>query len=222
MTTPRQLSFDLPSVAVAGLDDFFVAPSNADAFARVEAWRKWPENKLIIIGPRGSGKSHLCAVWADLSGAEFVGRDGLRNLSEARDGQGFIIDDCHRIAGDAGAEEALFHLFNRTAAHGQPVLMTAPEPPSRWGVSLPDLASRLALLDVVKLSQPDDALLATIIGKLFLDRQLNVKPEVVTFIVRRMDRSFAAATRCVEALDRAALTEGKTITIPFVKDVLGH
>jgi len=104
-----------------------------------------------------------------------------------------------------------------------PLLLTARTAPARWPVALPDLASRLAQLNVAKLTQPDDMLLSAITAKQFLDRQLNVKPEVVTFITRRIDRSFAAISATVDLLDRAALGQGRAITIPFVRDTLdGH
>ena len=56
--------------------------------------------------------------------------------------------------------------------------------------------------------------------KLFADRQLRVPPEVVRFLLLRMERSFAEAERIVDALDAASLAARKEITVPLARQVL--
>ncbi len=221
MTNPDQLTFDLPKHSALGLDDFMVSPANQDALDQVLAWQNWEGGKLLLTGPQGCGKTHLASVWAEQTSAVFCSREDLLAFQPDALPAAVVIDGCDRIVGTPEIDRALFHMFNATKEAGVPVLFTATDPSSRWAIGLPDLASRMALCEVAKLSQPDDKLLGAVTAKQFLDRQLNVKPEVVTFIVRRIDRSFAAIATFVDRLDRAALKSGRAITIPFVRAMLG-
>lgn len=129
------------------------------------------------------------------------------------------VEDVPQIAGTP-AETALFHLANLCAAQAVPLLLTGAAEPAHWSLTLPDLASRMAALPVAPLSPPDDALLAGVLAKLFSDRQLAPRPDVIPYLVGRMDRSFAAAGRIVSALDAAALGQQRPITRPLAAEVL--
>ena len=63
-------------------------------------------------------------------------------------------------------------------------------------------------------------LIQAVLVKLFADRQLRVAPEVVRFLWPRMERSFEAARRLVDALDAASLAAKKEITVPLARQVL--
>ena len=117
-------------------------------------------------------------------------------------------------------EEALLHLYNVMAERGGHLLLTARVPVPRWGVALPDLSSRLATAMSVAVEAPDDELIAGVLIKHFLDRQIRVDPAVATFLLGRMERSFAAARRVVAALDAAGLAEKRGITIPLAREVM--
>ena len=109
-------------------------------------------------------------------------------------------------------ETGLFHLINAVRAAGTHLLLTARRFPSAWGVRLPDLASRLKAAATVEILEPDDHLLAGVITKLFADRQVEVEPHVVQFLVRRIERSLSTAIGVVDRLDRAALEQKTRIT----------
>ena len=117
-------------------------------------------------------------------------------------------------------ERALLHTYNGIAERGGYLLLTTQTPPARWPLALPDLASRLRLAPAVALGLPDDALLAALMLKLFADRQIAIAPEVSAYVVPRIERTFAAVASLVEALDRAALAEGRPVTVPLVRAVL--
>jgi len=211
-----QLLMDLPVRTARGRDSFFVSPSNALALKQIEAWENWAGGKLVLIGPESSGKSHLAAVWAEMSGATILSPD---QLDEATNGH-VVVEDVDRIAGQGKAEEALFHLHNRVLGTGSALLLTGQDVPKLWGLALPDLASRVLAADVARLGPPDDALLTAVLVKLFDDRQLNVAPEVVTYLTTRIDRSFLEAARIVALLDEASLRERKPITVKFAGQIL--
>ena len=216
---PAQLPLDLPVRAALGRDAFAGSPANAEAVARIEAWPDWPAGKLVLTGPEGAGKTHLAHVWAGLSGATVLPATALAALPEWPRGP-VAVEDVPRIAGDAAGEEALFHLHNLAREAGWPLLMTGREAPARWPLTLPDLASRVQGTDLVRIGPPDDALLAHVLVKLFADRHIAPPPDLVAWIVPRMERSFAEAQRLVTEIDRRALTEGRRINRDLARDVL--
>ncbi len=210
---PEQLSFDLPVREALGRDDFFVAPANAQAVAMIESWQTWPARKLLLIGPEGAGKTHLAHVWAVLSDARIVAARDLAQADIPALAQTHLaIEDCDAVAGDPAAEEALFHLHNLALAEGRSILMTGTRAPRDWGLMLPDLASRMQGTPATTLREPDDALLAAVLMKLMDDRQLSPTPNTIPYLVRRIDRSFAAARKVVAGLDALALETHSPIT----------
>lgn len=219
--TPHQLSFDLPVRAALGREDFFVSPANAEAVAMIEGWQTWPTRKLILVGPPGSGKTHLTHVWAALTGARIIAAKDLPGADIPNLAAGPVaIEDTETAAGDRAAEEALFHLHNLTLAEGHALLLTSERPPHLWPLTLPDLMSRMQGTLLTQLRAPDDALLAAVLTKLFSDRQIAPSPDTIPYLSRHMDRSFDAARRVVAALDAAALAERRPITRALAVQVL--
>lgn len=220
---PRQLTFELPARPALGRGEFFVSPANAAALDAVEGWRDWPDARLALAGPKGSGKSHLVWVWAAAAAARVIagaGLDAATVEAEATAAGPLAVDDADALAGSGEGEEAAFHLLNLMREARRPLLLAGRMPPAQWPVALPDLASRLQAMPVARLAPPDDALLAAVLVKLFADRQLAVSPSVVTFLGRRLDRTFEAAAAAVEALDRAALAEKRPVTTRLARAVL--
>ncbi|WP_374314613.1 hypothetical protein [Dongia sp.] len=209
----RQLPFDLPSRRAMGAADYVTSTSNAAALALIDAWPNWPGPVLAVHGPTGCGKTHLAHVFQEKSGALFL--SAPTSLPELPAAPRLILDEPQLD------ETAFFHLLNRMKNEGGALLILSREAPARWPVKLPDLASRLKALPTVEVAAPDDALLAAILVKHFADRQINVAPEVIDYLLRQIERSFAAAADIADRLDRAALAEGRAITVPLVKRVLG-
>lgn len=212
----QQLSFDLPAKTALGRDDFFVAPSNAMAVALLDPSFSWPSGKLVLTGPSGSGKTHLAHVWASQSGARIVlardlDEDQVPDLALGP----VVIEDVPAIAGHTRAQNALFHLHNLVLSNGHALMLTGQAAPNLWQLSLPDLQSRMQGATHAELQPPDDALLAVVLAKLFNDRQVTPKPDVIPYLVAHMDRSFAAAAQIVEQLDNLALSEGRTLSRPL-------
>ena len=100
------------------------------------------------------------------------------------------------------------------------LLLTGKKDPKFWKVNLPDLRSRILGMRNARLLPPDDKLFLALIAKLFADRQIYPKPEVLQYIARHGERSFSAASRLVVFLDKAALSEGKKISLKFTASQL--
>lgn len=220
---PEQLGFDLPGIPALARADFLVAPSNAVAVAMIENWHDWNGRKLVLCGPQGAGKTHLTHVWAAMSGARIISANELDNTDVPALSQSHVaVEDVPLVAGNMAAQTALFHLHNLVLAEGNALLLTGVGEPGRWGSDLPDLASRLIGAQTVTLDPPDDALLAAILAKLFSDRQITPKPDVIPFLTRRMDRSFVAAMEVVAALDAASLAQKRPVTRALASSVLDN
>ena len=218
----RQLAFDLPAREAWRREDFFPSPANAAALAAVDDWRNWPGGKLVLTGPKGSGKTHLARLWAAEAGAALLPAADLATADlPALSAHGAVaVEDAETAAGNPQAEAAFFHLHNLVTQSGH-LLVTANRPPRDWGLALPDLASRLQAAALARIEAPDDALLSAVLIKLFADRQITVPPALIPYLVARMERSIDAARALVAALDARALAEGRPITRQLAADLLG-
>jgi len=218
MKKSSQLIFDLSRPPAYSAADFLPAPCNEEAMGWIDRWPGWPGFGLALAGPAASGKSHLARIFAEKSDSVVAPAAELTpdNIPDIAADRGVVVEDA-----DRGVDEtALFHLFNLQKEQNRPLLLTGREPPNRWGIELPDLRSRLATLPVASIGSPDDFLLEALLVKLFSDRQLRIGPDVVAYALPRMDRSFAAVHDLVDKVDKAALEEGRAVTVPLVRAVL--
>lgn len=220
---PRQFTLELPHLTSLSRASYFVSDCNRAAFDTVLAT---DHRRLAISGPKGAGKTHLAAIWAAerkgiVTAAGDLNDDTVAKLScapavaiEQADAMAVLSPD-HR----ARSETAFFHLMNIAAERDIQLLVTGRTAPARWSFEIPDLASRIAALLHVAIEAPDDALLSSILAKLFLDRQLAVEPGVISYLVVRMERSFAAAERVVSHLDQIALAAKRRITTALASKI---
>ncbi len=220
MTGPaRQLTLDWPHDPSYAREDFLEAPGNAEALRAILSWPDWPGRMLMLVGPSGSGKSHLGAIWARKAAARVVAAEALSRapLVELAAAKALLIEDADRVGAD---EAALFHLLNLARESGAHVLLTARGQPDGWGLNTADLVSRLRLAPIVSLGAPDLDLTQAVLFKLFSDRQLMVDPPVVSYVALRIERSLEAARAIVAALDREALARGQRVTRAMAAEFL--
>jgi chromosomal replication initiation ATPase DnaA len=208
---PRQLVLALGHAESFAREDFLAGPSNRAALALIERWPDWPAPAMALVGPEGSGKSHLAAIWAEAAGARVLaGRLlGEVDLPGALATGALVLEDVDPVGLD---ERALFHLINLVREQGAFLLITARQPPAGFPVGIRDLASRLRSVPAVTLAAPDDALLRALIVKLAADRQLAVDEALVNYLANRIERSFAAARAAVERLDQEAMRRHRPVT----------
>ncbi len=216
-----QLAFDLAIRPARAREDFLVAPCNREAVAWIDRWPDWPGAVLVLVGPAASGKSHLAEVWRGRAEVRVLDPLAPETAELLAPETNFLVETAEPAAGEAVAERRLFHLVNAVREAGRSLLLTARHPPARWPLRLPDLASRLASCPLARIAPPDDELLAAVMAKLFSDRQVRVEPRVVSYLASRMERSFAEARRLVARLDSRALADGRAITVPLARSVLG-
>lgn len=217
----RQLPLDLPHADSRTRDDFLPGPANEAALTLIEAWPDWPARALALVGPDGSGKSHLAAIFAQASGAPVVPAAGLEAeaLPGLLAGGALVVED---LGEGEVPEAALFHLLNLVGEQGASLLVTARRPPAALAATLAtrDLASRLRALPTVTLGAPDGKMLAAVALKLFADRQIVPDEALLNYLLPRVERSIAGLRDIVAELDREALARKRPLTRALASELL--
>jgi chromosomal replication initiation ATPase DnaA len=177
-------------------DEFLVSDSNARAVQQLERWSTWPVMAVVLTGPRKSGRSLLARIFAAKSGGE-------------------IIDDAERQS-----ETAIFHAWNRAQETRHPLVIVADAPPPEWSVKLPDLRSRLTASPIARIGPPDETLMQALFERQFLRRGLDARPDLIQWLILRVERSHIALLRTVDLLDQAVLERHKRLSIPLARATL--
>ncbi|MFA6115377.1 MAG: DnaA/Hda family protein [Sphingomonas sp.] len=179
-------------------DEFLVSDSNARAVQQLERWSTWPVMAVVLTGPRKSGRSLLARIFAAKSGGE-------------------IIDDAERQS-----ETAIFHAWNRAQETRHPLVIVADVPPPEWTVKLPDLRSRLTASPTARIGPPDETLMQALFERQFLRRGLDARPDLIQWLILRVERSHVALLRTVDVLDQAVLERHKRLSIPLARATLAE
>jgi chromosomal replication initiation ATPase DnaA len=221
MSASGQLPLPFAVAPALGREDFLAGKANEAALAQIERWPRWLSQAAVLVGPEGSGKSHLAAIFAQTSGAHVLRTDHLTfaDVPSHAIARALVLEDADRFHPD---ERALFHLMNLARESGMSLLLTARSAPDHWGIATPDLLSRLRAQPLQVLAEPDDQLLSALMVKLFADRQLTVSPEAVSYALARIDRSYRAVQIFVARVDQETLIRKGSPTRRLLASVLGE
>ena len=210
MQSFEQLPLSLSYRKAFGRDDFIVARCNEEAVRWIDRYPNWPYFALLICGEEGSGKTHLASIFSDyhidarMLDDYFILPDYVEKV---------VIENVDKVVN----EVTLFHIFNCVREQNKFLLMTATKEPQ---FKLRDLLTRMNTVPRTMISMPDEDVLSMLLIKLFLDKRLNLQPNVLEYILKRLPRSFTLSQKLVETADRMSLGQGRSITIPFMKEVL--
>lgn len=207
LSRPRQLALALDHSESFAREDFLSGPGNAAALGLIDSWPDWPSRAIVLIGPEGSGKTHLATIWAAAAGARIASANkiGAFDVPGMLATGAFVIENAEAVTD----ERALFHVMNLAREEQAFLLLTARSAPSSWQITTPDVVSRLRAMPTTLLQAPDDAMLRGLMAKLAADLQLILDDSVVSYLISRIERSFAAARAAVVALDQEALRQGR-------------
>jgi len=215
----QQLVMPFAPATSYAAEDFVRGESNQNACHLLDCWPDWPYSIMLIHGPHGCGKTHLAHVFAGRARAGFIdpARIGTATADQLLVGNhAWVIDNVHQVAQEA----ALAQLINHARARGDYMLMLSDTPAAQLPFALPDLRSRMAMLPAVALGAPDDALLMGLLAKAFADRQIRIAPDVLSFAVARLERSYAAAQQFAAQMDQLSLARARAVTLPLVREAL--
>ena len=225
----KQLTLNLGRRFTLTREEYYVSKANSMAIRALDDWTLGLQPGLIIVGPKSSGKTHLASVWMNETGADSFQVSELASLDvQFLSKEKFIVIENLDSISELSikernmAEEKILHMYNFFASSGGKLLMTAVTFPIMWDLGLKDLLSRLMSLQIAELSLPDDKLLAAIMAKQFVDRQIVVPSKVIEYAMARMERSFSFAKKLVDELDIEALSLKKPINKKLVNDVISR
>ncbi|HJT40214.1 MAG TPA: chromosomal replication initiator DnaA [Sphingobium sp.] len=188
------LPFDWPGQGTG--EEFLVSEANRIAVRHLEGWRDWPLATSVLTGPPLSGRSTLGRRFAAMSG-------------------GSVIDDAQ-----GQDEQLLFNAWNDAQTSRRPLLLIGRSAPAQWTVALPDLRSRLAAAPHVAIAEPDEPLARALMERAFGRLGANFSPDLPDWLVRRIERSYAAIAQVTALLNDAALSSGRKISLAMAKEAL--
>ena len=87
---------------------------------------------------------------------------------------------------------------------------------------LNDLKSRTKSFLLLNIEKPDDKLVFAIILKNLSDRQILLDKKLISYIIKRIDRSYSKIHEFVYKIDQLSLKKRKSIDLNIIKEVLGE
>ena len=222
----QQLTFSLSYKEALEKEDFFFSRCNLNAATVLGNWDNWTFGMMVLVGPKYSGKTHLCSVWAKETNALRINVNEANNKLDQCLRMDFVcIEDIDTMIDleekrKKEIEEALFHLINHFVQRGKKALFSAKKMPHHWQLSLKDLESRMLSFNKVSIKEPDDKLILALLLKLFNDRQVKVGHDELKHIALRIDRSFSGMNEFVQLLDKKSLTLQRKINYSLINETI--
>lgn len=191
----RQIALPLDELRGGASSSLIITPSNSTAFAGLSSAATWPRRCAILTGSARSGKSLMARY--------FSGQGGT------------VIDDA-----ETNAAETLFNAWNRSQESEVPLLLISRWHPADWNISLPDLQSRLGAALLLEIAPPDDEMIEQLLQKQLADRGAAISIDALSYVKRRIERSYAAIESFARAANAMALADNAPVNLTLVKRVL--
>ena len=213
-----QLILEFPSRQVYKKEDFYVSPSNQQAYDFINSWPRWIKSTVNIFGPSGSGKSHLASMLKSKTSCLQI---ETKNLSDEiffkfKTKEALIIENLNEKV----SEKLLFSLWNITLQDNKYLLITSKKPINSFKFKLRDLTSRVTSSLIIGINLPSDDLISVILAKNFSDKQITVEKKHIDYIVKRIDRSYEKISQFILTLDKYSLKKGSPFALKLIKEVL--
>lgn len=192
----RQIALPLDELRSGASSSLIITESNAAAFAGLSSAAGWAKGCAILTGPARSGKTLMARY--------FSGKNGT------------VIDEA-----EASADETIFNAWNRSQESGVPLLLISRWQPAEWSVALPDLQSRLGAAMLLEIAPPDDEMIEQLLQKQLSDRGAAISIDALSYVKRRIERSYVAIEKFARSANAMALSENAPVNLTLVKKVLG-
>ena len=213
-----QLIFKFPSYNAYKKEDFYVSPSNQEAFDFVNSWPKWLKRIVNIYGPTGSGKTHLASILKNKTSYLQLDSKDLneQNFLKFKTKEALVIENFD----DSVSEKKLFSFWNMALQDNKYFLINSIKPINSYNWKLKDLESRINSCLIIGIKLPSDDLISVIIAKSFSDKQIKVEKKHIDYIIKRIDRSYEKISQFILTLDKYSLKKGSPFGLKLIKEVL--
>ena len=213
-----QLLLKFPRQQAYKKEDFYVSPSNQEAYDFINSWPKWIKQIINIFGPSGSGKSHLASILQSKTSCLKI------ECNEIKDNTFFLFKTKEALIienlDEKISEKLLFSLWNIALQDNKYLLITSKQPINLYKFKLKDLVSRISGCMVIGINLPTDDLISVILAKNFSDKQINVEKKHIDYILKRIDRSYEKISQFILTLDKYSLKKGSPFGLKLIKEVL--
>ena len=217
---PNSLNFNFePSESEK---DFIVSQANQLLWDTVWSEEGWPNNRLLVLGSPGSGKTHLLKIWSKKNKATVLEpKIFSESMDEVFEGnQSIAVDNIEEIIGDEARERRFIQLCNSIGQTKSKLLLTSSQMLEELKFALPDLKSRLMGSLICNIPQPDSELLYQLYFKLFSDKRIKVEKGLVKYLIENAERSFETVKKIVEELDHSTLTQHRQLNKNLASKVI--
>lgn len=230
--TQKQLALD---IALRDDLDFehFITGHNEELVGHLQRLAAGDESipVLFIWGAPGCGKSHLLnacyrAAVDNTQSAYFI---SLAEVADSAHSESmldnivarklFCIDDLDHVAGNQAWEEKLFQLCNFARDYDRSVILTAERPPTRMGLVLRDLVTRLMSGLTYQVMPLNDAQKISALQERARHRGFELNENATRYLLDRYRRETGHLFDILDILDRASLEQKRVITIPFLRSL---
>ena len=215
-----QIVFKFPDKSFYYEEDFCIGENNYEAYKLIKEWPNWTFKGINIYGPKKSGKSYLTKIFSDKTDSKvFEGRNiNKDNLNLILNQKVLIIEDI-----EVFNDEVLFQtILNDFISKNKFIYLTSSKLAGSISFKLKDLISRLNSLVAVVITNPSDDLFSQILTKMLSDKQINITPKEVNFILKNIERSYDAASKFVKNLDELSLLYKKKINTKIISQALAN
>jgi chromosomal replication initiation ATPase DnaA len=215
-----QIVFKFPDKSFYYEEDFCIGENNYEAYKLIKEWPNWTFKGINIYGPKKSGKSYLTKIFSDKTDSKvFEGRNiNKDNLNLVLNQKVLIIEDI-----EVFNDEVLFQtILNDFISKNKFIYLTSSKLAGSISFKLKDLISRLNSLVAVVITNPSDDLFSQILTKMLSDKQINITPKEVNFILKNIERSYDAASKFVKNLDELSLLYKKKINTKIINQALAN
>ena len=214
----NQLILKFPSHQAYKKEDFYVSPSNQEAYDFINSWPKWIKRTVNIFGPSGSGKSHLASILKSKISSLQIEANNLNDETffKFKTKEVLIIENLNASV----SENLLFSLWNVALQDNKYLLITSTKPISSFKFKLRDLISRVTSSLIIGINLPSDDLISVILAKNFSDKQIKVEKKHIDYIIKRIDRSYEKISQFILTLDKYSLKKGSPFSLKLIKEVL--
>ena len=215
-----QIVFKFPDKSFYYEEDFCIGENNYEAYKLIKEWPNWTFKGINIYGPKKSGKSYLTKIFSDKTDSKVFegGSINKDNLNLILNQKVLIIEDIELFN-----DEVFFQtILNDFISKNKFIYLTSSKLAGSISFKLKDLISRLNSLVAVAITNPSDDLFSQILTKMLSDKQINITPKEVNFILKNIERSYDAASKFVKNLDELSLLYKKKINTKIINQALAN